>query len=62
MDTPKPKPPVHKKAQQKQTEQVKKANFKLKSHLTHRPFSDEALFAKLRKQAETSHMDKEGDK
>jgi hypothetical protein len=61
METPKPKPPVT-KPQPKQAEQVKKANFKLKSHLTHRPFSNEALFAKLRKQAETSHMDKEGDK
>jgi hypothetical protein len=62
METPKPKPPVKKpvptapKKEGQQAKQVKKANFKLKQHLTHRPFSDEALFKKLREQAQPESM------
>lgn len=59
MDTPKPKPPV-KKTDPQQTQQDKKP-FKLKPHLTVRPFSDEALFAKLRDQARPDTMKTEAE-
>jgi hypothetical protein len=45
-NAPKPKPPV-KKPEPKQ----EKKPYKRKEHLSYRPFSDEALFEKLRQQA-----------
>jgi hypothetical protein len=51
-ETPKPKPPVNKQAAKQTTAPEEKKSYVRKPHLTHRPFSNEALFAKLREQAQ----------